>query len=186
MGQTRVPPPPTGVVGRGDFSQSPLPPANAGAAISPLRDYASPGNYWQRNGSGPGSMNGEASPSTSNVSDTRVREGDRLNWLDPASKETPGRAFEYGDPSVVAFPTAAGYSNPQSEFQPRFLPRTGSVTPLAAGPRSNPAVVSSPPRVRGFSHAGVQELRVPAELAEFQGNAVRQASGSTQEWQSRY
>ena len=185
--QTRVPPPPTGVVGRsagGYSTPAPQAPGNAGASHWPATNLAAPAEYWEPATQGRDPLGAAQSPAqtppasarslaTSSPAPRQLELNDRLSWRQQNPPARPRPVPTYAEFSRQQ-PT--GSSFPPS-YPPRLMPTTGLVTPLA----------SAPPRLRGFtSSQGRQEIRIPAELAEFQNNGIRQASAPGAGWQPRY
>ena len=209
--QTRVPPPPTGVIGDGGNYYS-APSLNTGASSAPVHPLTHvPGEqitnvgrwrYWeaanansqQRDrsgadprtdsrrsdqlGAGPPEFAQQPNESTRLATSrpkqslaTRrqptsgLQKNDRLAWQSPAVP-----APSYTEFVTNNVPVGSSYAPPQ------YLPATGPVTPIAA-----------PVRVRGFPNSyGRQSIGIPAELAQFRNNGVRQASASSSSWQPRY
>lgn len=185
--QTRVPPPPTGVIGRAsefNRTRAPAPPINAGAANQawPATQYEDVGRYWESASNEVGTRIDQRVAQQPAARPQRrvtpqsptpggLAQNDRLTWRDPNTNGIPGPLPSYSELS-------SGEPTVGTVFAPRLLPRTGPVSPI----------VSSPPRVRGFSNSyGRQDIHIPAELAEFQhSNGVRQASTVSSNWQPRY
>lgn len=192
---TRVPPPPTGVIGRPGYYPEPpssLPPFGAGTSTFPPVEYTSPGGNWQPT-SGPDDNRRRvdaafaANSAVPTPDHTPVKKSDALTWLDPDTKGIPGPLPHYDQSSsVVAYPSPRhNFENrPPARYQPRLLPRTGPVESLPPGSVAAAPPVRAAPRIRGFVNSGVQPLRVPAELAKFRNPDVLQASAD-QEWNSR-
>lgn len=181
--QTRVPAPPTNAIGNSGtpyLRPDPLPPVDSGAATRPRTNYGS-GRYWEaapvsdsRSATDTNRLTPSTPPRASGLAkNVELTRNDRLTWLDPDTKGIPGPLPVYGEEWVVSNPSNA----------PRLLPpHSGPVESLASrGYTRQPE--ATPVRIRNFRNAGTQQVRIPAELAEFQSNdGVRQAA----RWQPRY
>lgn len=207
--QTRVPPPPTGVVGTDNGYRAPLPPrppANAGASTWPRQSRPGefdvqygPERYWEAastqettassrqpetvadrravNDRRSGELDYQSSTNTSRrATSTQPRnlvKNERLGWHDPAP------AF-YAGPSVPTYSEFASRSPVSGTYRgqsspPRLLQNTPSATPIAA------------PRIRGFTGSyGQQPVRIPAQLADFRNDGIRQATATSSSWESRF
>lgn len=200
--QTRVPPPPTGVIGDGGNYYSPSP--NSGAYIPPQQHpgeqitNVGPWRYWEsadtasRNNSL--SRSTQMSPSSASDRQARTRgtsrstpspaapytaspsgltKNDRLAWQHPFANSAP----TYSEFIEHDAPVAVARSPVGSGYAPRYLPQTGPTRPL----------VSAPVRVRGFTGTPArQSVAITPELAQFQYNGVRQANATSSNWQTRY
>lgn len=206
--QTRVPPPPTGVVGTENGFRSPLPrpPANAGASNWPSQSrpgefdvHYGPERYWEAASTEqktPSSRQTETVADRRALSDRRANEleyqdspntsrrdtpnqsrnlvkNERLGWHDPAP------SF-YAAPSVPTYSEFASRSPVSGTYRgqsspPRLLQNTPTSTPIAA------------PRIRGFTGSyGQQPVQVPAQLADFRNDGIRQATATSSSWESRF
>lgn len=171
--QTRVPPPPTGVIGRTQRSSF------SGDAPAPLdqssmhRDsYGPASEYWNatRNdhalANNQSSLVAEQGPTTAALTPI-----ERTQWRDSWNREAPGPMPTYAE-FVAQGPDAASQRG-----QPLTYPERSGYTGLAA-PRVRPrSFAASPSR---------QEVSIPAELAELQSGSVRQASAASSSWEQRY
>ena len=212
-GPTRVPPPPTGVVGEMSDYQlpKPAPPPNAGAFVTPGNyapstyspdAYYGPGRYWESAGASHRDV-GLASSRNGipNLAETALRQpprkplrsaavnknltpNDRLTWLDPDTKGIVGPLPSYTEfVETPAVGTGTGFADAGSGY-------VGSGYAGTAAPRAFPQpgnvtpIPSAAPRFRLAGAAGRQAVSIPPQLQEFQ-NAVRQAS-ATSSWETRY
>jgi len=183
-GPTRVPPPPTGTIGdrsNGYYEPAPRPSLNQGAASWPETNYAPAQESGMASRvSPPVALRNDLPSFASNdrAADTKpsLQPNSVLNWLDPAPRQSPYGAPSYEPASSYGLSTSNGYvADNGRAYAPRLLPAPGATQPL----------VSAPPRIRGFSSAGRQDLYIPPELAQFRSDGVRQASVNSQ-WQPRY
>jgi len=199
--QTRISPPPTGVVGAGSNfydTPTPLPPVDAGAYAWPSANPNATNHYPGQTGFGGGFTNNSdrrlssaASSSTfgagsSDARDvagselTQLRNVDQLPWRDPAQNQ-PSGGFSNNVNDQFANSTYAGAGGGVSPYggfsqQPNRLPDTGQLQPLVARQMYVTPPVSAPPRI---VRAQGQPLGLPPELAQFQENGVRQASAAS-------
>ena len=166
-GPTRVPPPPTGVVGQqpSDFNfPRPSAPPNMGGYLSP-RDS---GQYWDTEQRGQTVV--PAAHETTDAIDSLQR-SDELSW---GRAEDRLRGSSYRD--IAAAPVVGTGANlPYGDTGTRQLAATGPTEPL----------VTAPPRVRGFSNTGGrQNISVPSELARSNEPLAQPSSDGTGVWQA--
>lgn len=165
--QTRVPPPPTGVIGRQSElgRRAPVPPSLDSRTNSSMRanTYASEDRYWDSQAETPAKRELANQSTRPPQSDAVLTQSNSLNW------STASPLPSYSELSGKARPADAAYG-------PQLLPNTGPVSPIA----------SAPVRVRGFQNSpGRQNLTLPPGLEEFPGD-VRQASAISPRWEPRY
>lgn len=159
--QTRVPPPPTHVVGnahRRPYDTASRPSLNAGAKNGPGPNDQT--DFEASAGVLPAANYAPTTPQrgVSLVGDLKLTENDGLAWRAPGT----------GLPGDRLAPLAP----PQAEM-PRLLPRTGPVAPLERRDR-NALLALPPPRVHGWGGA----MQSPAELGAPERTASR--------WQPRF
>ncbi len=187
-GQTRIPAPATGAVGRlGSYyppAPTALPPLNTGTSAWPQ----APSRHALVSSV-------QAPPLTNRVSlhssePTMTQRGDRLKWLDKSRKVSQEPLTIQEDPSVVSYPASSfgqhAVASTGAPNRPRPLPNPGPHQSLASRPLNDPSRVSSAPRIRGFVNSGVRDLRIPANLANLNRGSVRQVHAASNQWQARY
>lgn len=191
--QSRVPPPPTGVVGPGtNFynTPAPMPPVEAGAALWPSNDYGSPGRYWESadarlagtrsvaQDSNRGydnrtaQLRAAAPPREENLSN--LTRNDQIAWRDPDTKAITGPLSHYDNRGTIQDPPVSRVGSGLAQREPQLLPRARRTQPLISNQMYS-APPNAPPRVRGFANTGSRAVTVPAEL---QDDRVRQASAA--------
>lgn len=191
-GQTRIPSPATGAVGRpGSYyppAPTPLPPLNSGASTWSQERSLSPNRLALASAV-------QASPLTDRVSvdasePTMTQRGDRLTWLDKRPGDSQEHVPIQEDPSVVSYPTSSSDQHAVASTsplnRPRPLPNPGPHQSLASRSLDAPPRVSPAPRIRGFVNSGVRDLRIPATLADFNRGGIPQLDAASNQWQARY
>ena len=200
--QTRVPPPPTGVVGTENGFRTPSPPrppANAGASTWPPQSrpgefdvHYGPERYWEA------ASTESATPlsrQTETVADRRASELDYPGSTNTARRATSPRDLVKNDrlgwhdpaPAIYAGPSVPTYSEFASRNPVVGTYRNGSTPPrlLQSTPTATP--IASAPRIRGFSGSyGQQPVRIPPQLADFRNDGIRQATATSSSWEPRY
>lgn len=213
--QTRVPPPPTGVIGGDDYYSSPAP--TDGSYIPPSRvpgeqiTSVGPWRYWEsanRNRQEPNSRSNSQSVASRAPQNLRTaaspnRNDDSRAIASNTQASQPLKTLKKSDRLAWQEPKfGTAYNNSSySEFAQQQLPvglpaspTSGSYAPIGSGyaprllPQTGPVapLASQPVRIRSFPNSySSQPLGIPVELAQFQNNGVRQAS-ATSDWQRRY
>ena len=142
-GQTRVPAPPTGAVGRPNSyappAATPVAPLNSGLqwrpedSISPAAQRQSTALTLAENIKLAAAYDSRPASEIANDPQRLEQRSDRLTWRDPESSQLTAVPI-YEDPSVVSYPTHSFVSNvplgSAQPDQPRPLPRLGPVQPL--------------------------------------------------------
>ena len=191
-GQTRIPSPATGAVGRPGsyFPPAPavLPPLNTGTSTWSRENSLSPSRHALVS-------TVQAPPLTNRVSAnpserTKMQRGNRLSWLDTSPRNRQEHLPIQEDPSVVSYPASSfgqhAVASTGSLNRPRPLPHPGPHQSLASRSVNDPPPVSSAPRIRGFVNSGVRDLRIPATLEDLNRGGGRQLDTASNQWQARY
>ena len=174
--QTRVPPPPTGAVGRERESsfRGAAPQLNDQSQTFSEEHYGTASDYWN-------STAYDREPAAHAMSPPRsdMRIDDRVSDLTPMER------------SYWLDPTTSGVREPiptYSEFAASESSVGGRVPGLLPGGPAAPRSSSGQRvRPRAFpSSVGRQEIGIPAELAEFRSGGIRQASAASSNWEQRY
>lgn len=213
--QTRVPPPPTGVIGGDDYYSSPAP--TDGSYVPPQRvpgeqiTGVGPWRYWEsankENRARPASNLEPPQSSTSRQTESVAARSSnqavgsgvlvsRRTSDSPLSRVKKNDRLPWKEPTLGPVYSGSSYSEFAQQQLPVGIPTAvetstpmGSDYPPRLLPQTGPVLplAAKPVRIRSFPNSySRQPVGIPVELAEYQDTTVRQASASSPDWQRRY